>query len=241
MAVQQNYKLDHKLKIKQDDPLHYLLEHDLDLKSNHIYLFGVEGYSTGTGADGGVEPGVEYVMANRFIRNINLCMRVNPEIPLVIHMKTCGGDWQEGMAIYDAIRTFPWPVTILSYTQASSMSSLIFQAGNKRVMMPNSHFMFHDGSFGMQGTVKQVRSAVRFEKRVADKTMMDIYARAMKERGKLSNKTLQYIRKWIRLRMDKEEDVYFTAKETCEYGLADEIFDANWSRLTDYSPGQLER
>lgn len=238
--LERNYKLDHKLKIRQDDPLYYILENDLDLKSNHIYLFGIETYTYGGGVDAAYEPGVEYVMANRFIRNLNLCMRVNPKKPLVIHMKTCGGDWTEGMAIYDAIRSFPWPVTIINYTHARSMSSLIFQAGNKRVMMPSSYFMFHDGTFGMEGTVKQVRSAVKFE-RNAEKTMLDIYTKAMKLHGKLSQKPQDYIKKWLRSRMDKEEDVYLSANEAVDYGFADEIFDADWSRLTDYSPEQLER
>lgn len=236
-----NYKLDHTLKFKQDDPLYYILENDLDLKSNHIYLFGIEGYTVGVGVDGTQEPGVEFVMANRFIRNINLCMRVNPETPLVIHMKTNGGDWVEGMAIYDAIRSFPWPVTILNYSHARSMSSLIFQAGNKRVMMPNSYFMFHDGTTGLEGTVKQVRSAVKFDKKVADKTMMDIYVKAMKQGGSMANKPNVHIRKWLRYRMDKDEDVYLTAKEAVDLGLADEIFNADWSKLTEYTPEQLER
>lgn len=242
MGLKQNdYKLDHTLKFKQDDPLYYVLENDIDLISNHIYLFGIETYTHGGGADAAVEPGVEFVMANRFIRNLNMCMRRNPEVPLVIHMKTCGGDWVEGMAIYDAIRSFPWPVTILNYTHARSMSSLIFQAGNKRVMMPNSYFMFHDGTVGVEGTIKQVRSSIKFEKRVADRTMLEIYAKAMKEGGKLKNRTITYIKKWLRYRMDKEEDVYLTAKEACDLGLADEIFDANWSKLTEYTDSQLER
>ena len=237
---ERNYKLDHKLKIRQDDPLYYILENDLDLKSNHIYLFGVESYTYGGGVDAAYEPGVEYVMANRFIRNLNLCMRVNPEVPLVIHMKTCGGDYTEGMAIYDAIRSFPWPVTILNYTHARSMSSLILQAGNKRVMMPNSYFMFHDGTFGMEGTVKQVKSAVKFEK-LAEHTMLDIYAKAMKYHGKFADKSQQIIKKWLRGQMDKFEDVYLTANQAIEYGFADEIFNADWSSLTKYTNEQLER
>jgi len=32
-----------------------------------------------------------------------------------------------------------------------------------------------------------------------------------------------------------------TAKEAIEYGLADEIFDANWPKLTEYTQEQLER
>lgn len=237
---ERNYKLDHKLKIRQDDPLYYILENDVDLKSNHIYLFGVESYVYGGGSEQAFEPGVEYIMANRFIRNINVCMRHNPEVPLVIHMKTCGGDWVEGMAIYDAIRSFPWPVTILNYSHARSMSSLIFQAGNKRVMMPNSYFLFHDGTTGIEGTVKQVRSFVKFEK-LADHTMLDIYAKSMKYHGKFANKSLQVIKKWLRAQMDKHEDVYLTAKQAIEYGFADEIFNADWSSLTEYTDAQLER
>jgi len=237
---ERNYKLDHKLKIRQDDPLYYILENDLDLKSNHIYLFGVESYTYGGGVDAAYEPGVEYVMANRFIRNLNLCMRVNPEVPLIIHMKTCGGDWTEGMAIYDAIRAFPWPVTILNYSHARSMSSLIFQAGNKRIMMPNSYFMFHDGTFGMEGTVKQVKSAVKFEKS-AEHTMLDIYAKSMQYHGIMAGKSQQVIKKWLRAQMDKHEDVYLSAKQAVEYGFADEIFDADWSKLTEYDNDQLER
>ncbi len=167
-------------------------------------------------------------------------MRVNPEIPLVIHMKTSGGDWTEGMAIYDAISTFPWPVTILNYSHARSMSSIILQAANKRVMMPNSYFMFHDGTYGIDGTVKQVKSAMRFNAN-SDKTMLNIYSKNMKMQGSLSNKTLSYIKRWLRTKMDKHEDVYLTPKQAVDYGLADEIFDANWENLTKYTDIQLER
>ena len=235
-----NFTLDHKLKLRQDDPLYYVLENDIDLMSNHIYLFGIESYSYGAGSDFTKEPGVEYIMANKFIRNLNMCMRRNPEKPLLIHMKTCGGDWTEGMAIYDAIKAFPWPVTILNYSHARSMSSLIFQAGNKRVMMPNSYFMFHDGTFGIEGTVKQVRSAVKFDE-LSEKTMLDIYAKSMKYHGELSDKSLDNIKKWLRVRMDKEEDVYLTSDEAVKYGLADEIFDSNWASLTQYTELQLQR
>jgi ATP-dependent Clp protease protease subunit len=237
-----NYNLDHKLKLRQDDPLYYILENDIDLISNHIYLFGIESYIYGAGSEATAEPGVEFAMANRFIRNLNMCMRRNPETPLVIHMKTCGGDYTEGMAIYDAIKAFPWPVTILNYSHARSMSSLIFQAGNKRVMMPNSYFLFHDGTLGVEGTVKQVRSQVKFDK-LSEKVMLDIYAKAMQLGGKgmYAQKSQQWIKKFLRNRMDKEEDVFLTADEAIKYGLADEIFDSNWAGLTEYTEEQLAR
>jgi ATP-dependent protease ClpP protease subunit len=238
LKEKRNYKLDHKLKVKSEDLLWHLHEYDVDLQSNHIYLMGVDrGYDI-TGMD---EPGIEYVIAKRFIKNFNLCMRANPDKPILIHMKTNGGFWEEGMAIFDTIRACPWLVTILNYTHARSMSSIILQAANKRVMMPNSTFMYHDGTFMVDGTSKQVRSAVKFDKRVADKTMMDIYINSMKQSGKFKNKTNTYIKKFLRGKMDREEDVYLTAKEAIDLGFADEIFDGNWDNLTNYTPEQRER
>lgn len=237
-----NWKVDHMLNVKSDDLIWHIQEYDIDKKSNHIYLMGVDrGYEI-EGAEGTAEPGIEYVIAKRFIKNFGIIMRSSRK-PIVIHMKTCGGDWIEGMAIYDTIKTCPWPVTIINYTHARSMSSLIFQAANKRIMMPNSYFLIHDGTSAVNGTNKQVRSAVNFEKKVADKTMMDIYVKAMKEssHGKFANKTVKYIKTWLRNRMDKEEDVYFTAKEAVELGFADAIFDSNYKGLTKYTEEQLAR
>lgn len=235
-----DHKIDHKLKAKSDDPIHHLHEYDVDLKSNHIYLFGAEIYSAGNGGNNDEEPGIEYVIANRFIRNMNLCMRVNPERPIVIHMKTNGGYWEEGMAIYDMIKSCPVPVTILSYTHARSMSSLIFQAANKRVMMPHSTFMFHDGTLGIEGTVKQVVTAVDFGK-IQDSQMMKIYIDMMKQTGKFKARSRKFIQAWLREQMDKKEDVYLTAPQAVEYGFADQIFDYNWAKLTEYSQEELAR
>lgn len=237
MSNETDHKLDHTIKVKTEDLVDQIHEKDVDLVSNHIYLFGREEYHD---TDTQAEPGVEYMMANRFIRNMNLCMRVNPNTPIVIHMKTCGGMWEEGMAIYDTIKSCPFPVTILNYTHARSMSSLIFQAANKRVMMPHSTFMFHDGTLGIEGTVKQVNSAVEFGK-VADKQMVKIYIDTMKHSGKYQKRSRKFIEEWLRTQMDKKEDVYLSAEEAVEYGFADNIFDYNWANLTDYTDEELNR
>lgn len=224
------YKLDHKLKLKASDAVYNIHEFDLDLESNHIYLMGVDrGYDV-TGFD---EPGVDFMISKRFIKNINLCMRANPGKPIIIHMKTCGGLWEEGMAIYDAIKACPSPVTILNYTHARSMSSIIFQAADKRVMMPHSHFMFHDGTYIVEGTVKMVRSAIEFDKQ-NEKTMLDIYAEQMHKKGEFKDFDLSIIKKWLRTEMDKKEDVFLNSSETVKKGLADEIFNYDWSSLTKY-------
>lgn len=225
-----NYKLDHKIKAKVSG--NYLFNHihdyDVDPESSHIYLFD---YSSA----------IDHEIANKFIRNMNLCMRINPNKSILIHMKSSGGDWEEAMAIYDCIRACPVAVTILNYSCACSAASVIFQSANKRVMMPNSYFMFHNGTMRVSGTPKQVDSAIRFMKKDSD-LMLNIYAKRMQEPGrKFSKRSLTYIKKWIKEQMDKKEDVYLTAKETIELGLADEIFDYNWASLTEYTPEQLNR
>jgi ATP-dependent Clp protease protease subunit len=235
-----DHKLDHKLKATSEDPIWHMHEYDVDLQSNHIYLMGSELYAAGNGGNHDEEPGIEYVIANRFIRNLNLCMRVNPNMPILIHMKTNGGYWEEGMAIYDAIKSCPFPVTILSYTHARSMSSLIFQAANKRVMMPHSTFMFHDGTLGVEGTVKQVNTAVEFGK-VQDAQMNKIYIDSMKRKGKFMNRSRKWIQAWLREQMDKKEDVYLTAEQAVEFGFADQIFDYNWQKLTEFTNEELGR
>ena len=239
------YKLDHKLKIKSEDLIWHMHEYDVDPTSSHIYLMGTETHSTGMG-DAIDEPGIEYTIANKLIRNINLCMRNDPDKPILIHMKTCGGYWEEGMAIYDAIKACPVPVTILNYTHARSMSSIIFQAANKRVMMPNSTFMFHDGSLELSGTVKQVKTAVQLTD-ITDKTMMGIYVEAMKSTptSKVAKWSRKRLEDWLRTEMDKKEDVFLTAEQAVYYGFADEIFGGrngyDWGKLIEYTEEQLER
>lgn len=236
------HKLDKKVKHKSDDSITNIHDYDVDVKANHIYLTGNPDYIIS--ADDTSEPGVEYTMSSKFIKNMNILMRTNPDQPIVIHMKTCGGDWSEGMAIHNMIKSCPVPVTILSYTHARSMSSIIFQAANKRVMMPDSYFMIHDGTYGIEGTVKQVNSSITFDNK-SENRMLDIYAESLVRNGKFKGADRKRIKKHLRHLMDKKEDVFFTAKEALEYGFCDEIFgetmNFDWSKLTEYTDEQLRR
>lgn len=234
------HKLDHTIRsIGADDHIGIMQLYDVDVKSNHIYLFGREDFVTGVETPQG-EPGVEYSMANRFIKNMNLCMRVNPKKAIVVHMKTCGGDWTEGMAIYDMIKSCPVPVTILSYTHARSMSSLILQAANKRVLMPHSYFMFHEGTLAYEGTYKTVMTAAEFDKK-GRQQMIDVYVNVLQRDGKFKGKSKAHVERWLNRRMEKKEDVFIQAPQAVELGFADEVFNYNWKNLTEYTPEQLER
>jgi len=201
--------------------------YNVDPHNFEIYLMGEEGL----GDEHNNEPGVEFTMSGRFVRNMRILMNLNPKTPILVHMKTDGGDTTEGMAIYDCIKQYPAHVTILCYTHASSMSSIILQAADKRIMMPHSTFMFHGGNFGVNGTYKQTLTAVEFSLKHDLPQMLEIYTDSLTHSGKFSTWDRKKIQKMLVAEMDKREDVYLTAAETVEWGFADEIFAGNWGTL----------
>jgi len=203
-------------------------EFDIDVEKRDIFLFGrEESYADEN------EPGVDYRMANRFIKNLRILQSISAD-PILIHMKTCGGFWEEGMAIYQAIKACPNYVVILNYTHARSMSSIILQAADYRAMLPYSMFMYHDGTIDMGGTVKQFWTEAE-QVRASQKLMMDIYIESCEDAPAFAGKTRAQIRKHLRYQMDKKEEVYLTAEETVEHGFADTVFGADgkydWSAL----------
>lgn len=230
------HAIDKRIKYHTDDAVYQVQEYNLDLKANHIYLFGETQYIVGAGVEEAIEPGVEFAMANRFIKNLNVLMRKSDD-PILVHMKTNGGDWYEGMAIYDAIVACPNPITILNYTHARSMSSLILCAADKRVMMPHSTFMIHEGSAAFEGTHKQFQTFAEWDK-LAAVQMLDIYVDILKSAGSMSKWSKTRIREWLHAQMDKKEEVYWDAKAAVKTGWADYVFGADgtydWNTLLKF-------
>jgi len=213
------------------DSVRAIHDWNVDVRKHHIYLVG-EGKDYDNDSDLS-EPGVEYQMVSRFIKNLQILSDLDPIRPILIHQKTCGGDWTEGMAVYDTIKYSTNPIVILNYTHARSMSSIFFQAADKRVMMPHSYFLFHEGTLDVGGTYKGVVTNVEWAKK-EHPVMLDIYARRMKERGRFAKRSLDDIKKMLENLMDKKEDVFLSAQEAVSWGLADSIFDGRWDKLTKY-------
>lgn len=195
--------------------------HWIDVDNREIWIHSIE-YGWADSDEMGIEPGVEYMMATRVIKNLHFLRHMSPRARVVIHLHTCGGMWEEGIAIYDAIMLMPYPVTIISYTHARSMSSIILQAADRRMLMPNSYFMFHRGTLATEGLTNQVENEVAFIK-VADKAMMDIYINKIVNGKKFKGWSKAKIRRFLKDQMDKKVDVFLTAKEAVEWGFADGI------------------
>jgi len=221
----------------QRNRIEEIFDYGLDAEHATIYLQSIED-NVYNDVDDINEPGVEFRLANRFIKALDVLSGMDPYQHITVSMKTAGGDWGEGMAIYDAIMATTNPVTIVSYVHARSMSSIILQAANKRILMPHSMFLYHLGTMAAEGTWTQFYSEADFFAMTRDR-MLDIYVDRMKAQGKASRWGRKRIRDWLVHRMQKVEDVYMTPEEAVEWGLADEIF-TDWGSVTELTPAQKE-
>jgi ATP-dependent protease ClpP protease subunit len=189
--------------------------HHINHLTREIYLHGY--------VDADEEPGVDYRMATSFIKNLHILGLQNSQNVLV-HMHTIGGNWSDGMAIFNSIRLSSAPITIIGYAQASSMSGIVFQAADKRVLMPDCEIMIHHGSLALDDSTMAVKSAVDQNEKYC-RRMLQIFAeRAIagayfKERKYSVRKAMTFIDQKIK----QNGDWYLMPEEAVYYGFADGI------------------
>lgn len=197
------------------DTISDIHSHGLDVKNREIYLHS---YVSNTDED----PGVDYKMAANFYKNIRILDSISKD-PIIVHMHSIGGNWNDGMAIFDAIQISGSHVTIVVYGQAESMSSIVLQAADKRVMMPNAYFMCHFGSSGYSGNYLDVQKGAAFEKK-ATESMLDIYTDAAIEgkyfKEQYTDLTFDKVKNYLKRKL-KDGDWYLDANESVFYGFAD--------------------
>lgn len=177
-------------------------------------------------------PGVEYRMSNTFIKNIR-ALDSKSDLPIIIHMQSIGGEWPDGMAIFDAITMCRSYVTIVAYGQASSMSSIILQAADWRLMTPNAHFMCHYGSSSIHGDYLSAMNEANYERQTAD-IMFNIYSQKCVNGRFFVDKfgkkpSVKQVKQFL-IRKLKGGDWYLSADEAVYYGFADGIV-KDWNQI----------
>lgn len=193
--------------------LEHIHNYNVCADTRSIYLHGHIGSDES-------DPGIDYRMSSMFIKNLNFLWHIS-EDPIFIHMNSIGGNWSSGMAMYDAIKSCDCDITIIAYGQAESMSSLLLQAADNRVMTKNSFFMCHYGSLSISANLLDVQSAVRQERRFTQ-TMIDIYASKAVNGKVFKDKSLNHVKNFIKRKM-KDGDWYLSAEEAVDHGFADVV------------------
>ena len=136
--------------------------------------------------------------------------REEPQKEITLYINSPGGDVQSGLAAFDMMKLIKTPIKTVCLGNAASMGAILFLAGDKREMFPNSRIMIHDPSHGggsMAGMKPdELDERVRDLKKVR-KILCGIIAEAT---GKSESA----------VRAKTRKDSYFNAEEAVEYGLA---------------------
>jgi len=128
---------------------------------------------------------------------------------IVLHLNSPGGEVFDGVAIYNALKNHEAHVTVSVEALAASAASFIAQAGDEIVMQRGSTMMIHDGlAFCVGNEADMVKTAKLLN--TISNNIADIY----------SSRAGGTQEEWRAL---MREEVWYTAGEAVEAGLADEV------------------
>jgi len=149
---------------------------------------------------------VNKALAERVVRSLLILEAENNE-PIKVFIDSPGGDVDAGYAIFDMIRFVDAPVYTIGMGLVASAGALILLAAPKerRLGLPNSHYLIHQPLSGMRG----VATDIEIHARELEKTKERINRMIADETGK----PLEQIRK------DTDRDYWLNAEEALDYNL----------------------
>lgn len=179
-----------------------MAEGDL-IDTNNIYLF-MEPFENKT-----VKPAIEWIIKKNLLSN-----KARPK-HLTLMICSPGGEVSSAFALIDTMKGSKIPVHTLGLGEIASCGLLTFMSGEKghRCVTPNTSILSHQYSWGSHGKEHELFARVR-EFELTTARMMEHY----KKCTGLSEKD---IRKYLL----PAEDVWLSADQAVEYGIADEIKD----------------
>ena len=137
------------------------------------------------------------------VKNINL------------HINSPGGSVFEGIAIYNMLKQNPASLNVYVDGLAASIASVIAMSGDAIYMPANAMMMIHNPWTLAMGNAEELRKQADDLDWITESSVQTYLAKAG---DKLDEKTLKEL-------MDNE--TWLTAQEAVDYGLADEVMDAN--------------
>ena len=140
---------------------------------------------------------------------------LNPEKKtLTLYINSTGGDLYHAFALIDVIKNSVHPVRTIGIGSVMSAAFLIFAAGTKglRFAGPNTSFMCHQYSDSLVGKHHDIKATIKDCDLTNDK-MANI----------LRDATGMSVVK-VRSKLLKPSDVYLSAQEAVDLGVADHIF-----------------
>ena len=135
----------------------------------------------------------------------------NPSKDISFYINSPGGLVTSGFAVYDTMRYIRPDVSTVCIGQAASMGSLLLCAGSegKRYALPNSRFMIHQPSGGVEGQAADIEIQAR---------------EILKLRERLNNMYVEHTGQELSVIEEAvDRDRFMNPEEAKEFGLIDEI------------------
>jgi len=150
---------------------------------------------------------VDKDQAEKVVSRLLMLEAMSDSEPIKIFIDSPGGDVDAGFAIFDMIRFVKPPVYLVGMGLVASAAALILLASPKerRIGLPNSHYLIHQPLSGMRG----VATDIEIHAREIDRAKQRINAIIAEETGQ----TLERVSK------DTDRDYWMNADEAVTYGL----------------------
>ena len=149
-------------------------------------------------------------LAERVIKQLIL-LEADAEDPIRIFIDSPGGDVDAGYAIFDMLRFVTPPVVTIGMGLVASAAAVVLLAAprERRVGLPNSHYLIHQPLSGIRG----VATEIEIHARELDKLRSKINQMIAEETGQSLEK----------VERDTDRDYWLNAEEAQEYGLVSRI------------------
>lgn len=134
--------------------------------------------------------------------------------PINLFLTTDGGNVEEGLAIYDAIKYSKTPVDIYVLGKCYSAGFLILGAGTHRFAYPNARFMIHELSYSLP-----------YNKLATHEDYTNEFKENQKQVNKLILSDTNISREELQWHCEHKKDWFMSAEEALNLGVIDKIID----------------
>lgn len=154
-------------------------------------------------------------MTERVVRQLLLMDENDPDQPIKLLIDSPGGDADAGYAMFDMIRFISAPVYTLGIGLVASAGALVLLAApiERRLALPNSHYMIHQPLSGIRG----VATTIEIHAREVEK----LRARINQHIAEATGRDVETVAK------DTDRDFWLGAEEAREYGLVSKVLRKN--------------
>lgn len=150
-------------------------------------------------------------LANSVVAQLLYLESVDAETDINVYINSPGGYIHSALAIYNTMNYVQPDIRTTAYGCAASAATLILTAGTKgkRVSLPDTKIMLHQGRAGTQGQIADIEIAAK-ELVKTQKRLNEIYS-------ELTGQSTETIAR------DLDRDFWMTPEDAVEYGLIDEV------------------